>query len=56
MESTEERKRTISMFGVEVVVTVPVEEFEVEKFKERNAVERCEVGRGSCQAKSISRI
>ena len=39
MKPTEEDERTNSIFSVEVVVTVVVEGFGVEKFKERYAVE-----------------
>ena len=56
MEQTKEGERTIFIFGVEVFVTIMVEEFGVEKFKERDTVERADVGRESCGAERISRI
>ena len=43
MEPIEEGEQTISIFGVEVLDTVVVEELGVEKFKERNVVEGAEV-------------
>lgn len=39
MELIEEEEFTISIFGVEVVATVVVWEFGVERFKEHNVVE-----------------
>ena len=56
MDLTEEGERTISIFGVEVVVTIMVEGFGLKKFKERNAVEVSEAGRELCSAKSMFRI
>ena len=56
MEPIEEGEQTISIFGVEVLDTVVVEELGVEKFKERNVVEGAEVKGESCCAESISRI
>ena len=53
LEPTEEEKRTISIFGVKAVVIIVVEDFRVEKFKERDVVEEVDVGRESYRAEGI---
>ena len=56
MEPIEEGERTISIFWIEVVATVVVEEFGVENLKGHDAVEESEVGRESRRVNIISPI
>jgi len=56
VELTEERERTVSFFRIGVTVTVVIELFGVEKFKESDVVDGAEVERESRRAERISLI